>query len=69
VVITAKGGKLLEKIDAYGTQMDEIMMNLTEAEAGMLNKLLDKVRDSGGKDIESPGRVTDSTRGYTNSTH
>jgi DNA-binding MarR family transcriptional regulator len=69
VVITAKGGKLLEKIDAYGTQMDEIMMNLTEAEAGMLNKLLDKVRDSGGKDIESPGRVTDSARGYTDSTH
>jgi DNA-binding MarR family transcriptional regulator len=68
VVITAKGGKLLEKTDACNAQMDGIMMNLTELEAGMLNKLLDKLRDSGSADIEFSGKPTESTRGYTDST-
>jgi DNA-binding MarR family transcriptional regulator len=45
VVITEKGKKLLEKIDAYDQQMDEVLMHLTEAEAKTLNELLDKVRN------------------------
>lgn len=47
VIITAKGRKLLEKIDAYDGQMDSIMMNLTESDARNLNELLDKVRHGG----------------------
>ena len=45
VIITEKGKKLLEKIDAYDDQMDQILMNLSEAEAKTLNELLDKVRN------------------------
>jgi DNA-binding MarR family transcriptional regulator len=45
IVITAKGLKLLEKIDAYNGRVDSIMMNLSETEAKALNKLLDKIRD------------------------
>jgi DNA-binding MarR family transcriptional regulator len=45
VIITERGKKLLEKIDAYDDQMDRILMNLTEAEAKTLNELLDKVRN------------------------
>jgi DNA-binding MarR family transcriptional regulator len=45
IVITAKGLRLLEKIDAYNGRVDGIMMNLSEAEAKTLNKLLDKIRD------------------------
>ncbi|HMH24341.1 MAG TPA: MarR family transcriptional regulator [Puia sp.] len=44
VTITAKGLKLLEKIDTYNDQVDGIMMNLTVAEAKALNELLDKIR-------------------------
>jgi DNA-binding MarR family transcriptional regulator len=44
VTITAKGLKLLEKIDTYNDQVDGIMMNLTVAEARALNQLLDKIR-------------------------
>jgi DNA-binding MarR family transcriptional regulator len=45
IVITSKGLKLLEKIDAYNGRVDSIMMNLSETEAKALNKLLDKIRD------------------------
>ena len=45
VTIAERGKRLLEKIDAYDEQMDGIMMNLTEAEARMLNGLLDKIRN------------------------
>jgi len=45
VTITERGKRLLEKIDAYDEQMDGIMKNLTEAEARMLNGLLDKIRN------------------------
>jgi DNA-binding MarR family transcriptional regulator len=45
IVITTKGLKLLEKIDAYNARVDGIMMNLSETEAKALNKLLDKIRD------------------------
>jgi DNA-binding MarR family transcriptional regulator len=45
IIITPKGLKLLEKIDAYNDQVDGILMNLSEAEVKQLNKLLDKIRD------------------------
>ncbi|MDR3713395.1 MAG: MarR family transcriptional regulator [Puia sp.] len=45
VIITAKGKKLLEKIDVYNDQMDSILMSLTESEAKTLNDLLDKLRN------------------------
>jgi uncharacterized lipoprotein YddW (UPF0748 family)/DNA-binding MarR family transcriptional regulator len=45
VVITPKGRKLLEKIDPLESEMDKMMVQLTEEEAGMLNRLLDKIRN------------------------
>ncbi|MFN0082168.1 MAG: MarR family winged helix-turn-helix transcriptional regulator [Ferruginibacter sp.] len=45
VTITAKGQKLLEKLDAFELTMDEVAGSLTEADAKMLNKLLDKMRE------------------------
>ncbi len=45
IIITPKALKLLEKIDAYNGRVDGIMMNLSDAEAKTLNKLLDKIRD------------------------
>lgn len=44
VSITAKGKKLLEKIDRYEKDMDAIFGNLSAAEAKTLNTLLDKIR-------------------------
>lgn len=44
VSITAKGKKLLEKIDSYEKEMDSIFGNLTDTDAVQLNKLLDKIR-------------------------
>ena len=46
VIITEKGKKLLEKLDAYSDQLDSVMKNLTVAEAQTLNELLDKIRNS-----------------------
>jgi DNA-binding MarR family transcriptional regulator len=46
VIITDKGKKLLERLDAYNEQLDGLMKNLTEAEARTLNELLDKIRNS-----------------------
>jgi DNA-binding MarR family transcriptional regulator len=46
VTIAEKGLKLLEKMDLHQDEMDGIFKNLTEEEAIMLNKLLDKVRNS-----------------------
>lgn len=51
VTIAERGKKLLEKIDAYDEQMDGIMMNLTEAEARVLNALLDKIRNGGKEQL------------------
>jgi DNA-binding MarR family transcriptional regulator len=45
VIITPRGLKLLEKIDLHNARVDEIMMNLSAAEARNLNQLLDKIRD------------------------
>jgi DNA-binding MarR family transcriptional regulator len=44
VSITTKGKKTLEKIDASQTQMDAISNNLTDADAEIMNGLLDKMR-------------------------
>jgi DNA-binding MarR family transcriptional regulator len=44
VSITAKGKKLLSKIDCYENEMDAIFSNLTETEARQLNNILDKIR-------------------------
>ncbi len=44
VSITEKGKKLLEKMDAYDTEMDGIFDNLSEADAKTFNKLMDKLR-------------------------
>lgn len=45
VSISAKGKVLLEKIDQYDKDMDAILGNLSDAEAKMLNKLMDKIRE------------------------
>jgi DNA-binding MarR family transcriptional regulator len=44
VTISAKGLKLLEKLDARNDDMDAHAKNITEAEAKTLNKILDKLR-------------------------
>lgn len=44
VSITEKGKKLLDKLDKYDVEMDNILGNLSETEVGVLNKLLDKIR-------------------------
>jgi DNA-binding MarR family transcriptional regulator len=45
VVITEKGKKLLEKLDARQNEMDAVLNNLTENEADALSDLLDKIRN------------------------
>jgi DNA-binding MarR family transcriptional regulator len=44
VTISAKGLKLLEKLDARNDDIDAHAKNITEAEAKTLNKILDKLR-------------------------
>ncbi|MBC7933864.1 MAG: MarR family transcriptional regulator [Rhizobacter sp.] len=44
VSITDKGKKLLERMDLIAPDMDALFNNLTEADAKILNKLLDKIR-------------------------
>jgi DNA-binding MarR family transcriptional regulator len=46
VIITAKGKKLLQKLDSTQSFIDGVMNNLSEADAKQLNSLLDKVRGS-----------------------
>ena len=46
VTITAKGKKLMEKLDSTQSFIDGVMQNITEQEAKELNCLLDKVRGS-----------------------
>lgn len=48
VLITDKGIKLLEKLDARSNEMDGIISHLSEKETKTLNKLLDKARASSG---------------------
>lgn len=47
VTITDKGKKVLEKLDKYQDELDAILGGLTITEAKTLNKLLDKIRNSG----------------------
>ena len=46
VVITARGRKLLEKIDPFEEYADKVMENLSEEETKTLNALLDKLRNA-----------------------
>ncbi len=46
VSITEKGKKLLAKLDGHQDEMDAVLDNLSDSEAKMLNKLLDKIRES-----------------------
>jgi DNA-binding MarR family transcriptional regulator len=45
VVISDKGKKLLEKLDAGNVELDAIIHSLTEEEMMTLNRLLDKIRE------------------------
>lgn len=47
VVITDKGKKLLERLDARQQEMDDVLSNLSEKDANILSDLLDKIRDGG----------------------
>ena len=46
VIISDKGKKLLEKLDARQDEMDAVLHNLTEKQAEQLSDLLDKIRNS-----------------------
>ena len=46
VMITDKGKKLLERLDERQDELDKVIGNLTEEEAVILSKLLDKIRGS-----------------------
>jgi DNA-binding MarR family transcriptional regulator len=46
VTISDKGLKMLDKMDRHQEDMDGVFKNLSEAEAKILNKLLDKLRRS-----------------------
>jgi DNA-binding MarR family transcriptional regulator len=47
VTITERGKKVLEKLDKYQAELDGILSGISAAEAKTLNKLLDKIRNSG----------------------
>lgn len=46
IIITDKGKKLLERLDAKQDEIDGVLRNLTEKEATTLSDLLDKIRNS-----------------------
>ena len=46
VMITEKGKKLLERLDAREDEMDNIISKLTKKEAAFLSNLLDKIRSN-----------------------
>ena len=46
VIISDKGKKLLEKLDARQDELDGVLGNLTEKEAAQLSDLLDKAREN-----------------------
>ena len=47
VIITDKGKKLLERLDAKQDEIDGVLKNLSEQDANILSNLLDKIRDAG----------------------
>jgi MarR family transcriptional regulator, 2-MHQ and catechol-resistance regulon repressor len=46
VMIADKGKKMLERLDKRQDELDNIIGNLSEKEAGILSELLDKIRSS-----------------------
>ncbi len=47
VIISDKGKKLLERLDARQDEIDGVLGNLSEKDANILSDLLDKIRDGG----------------------
>lgn len=47
VIISDKGKKLLERLDARQDEIDGVLGNLSEKDANVLSDLLDKIRDGG----------------------
>src|SRR5258705_9167093 len=47
VIISDKGKKLLERLDARQDEIDGVLGKLSENDANMLSDLLDKIRDAG----------------------
>jgi len=47
VIISDKGKKLLENLDAHQDEIDGVLGNLSEKEANIISGLLDKIRDGG----------------------
>ena len=45
VIITDKGKKMLERLDARQDEIDGVLGNLSEKDANILSDLLDKIRD------------------------
>ena len=45
VIITDKGKKMLERLDARQDEIDNVLGNLSEKDANILSDLLDKIRD------------------------
>lgn len=45
VIITDKGKKLLERLDARQDEIDAVLGNLSEKDANILSDLLDKIRE------------------------
>jgi DNA-binding MarR family transcriptional regulator len=44
VIITDKGKKMLERLDARQDEIDGVLGNLSENDANILSNLLDKIR-------------------------
>jgi len=44
IIISERGKKILEKLDACNEQMDSVLKRLSVADAKKLNQLLDKIR-------------------------
>lgn len=47
IIITDKGKKMLERLDAKQEEIDGILGNLSEKDANILSDLLDKIRNQG----------------------
>ena len=47
VIISDKGKKILERLDARQEEIDSVLGNLSEKDANILSDLLDKIRDGG----------------------
>ena len=47
VIISDKGKKILERLDARQDEIDSVLGNLSEKDANILSDLLDKIRDGG----------------------